>query len=96
MNKVMMSSYLSDRRGNMQWSSSLVWTCPKKRCEQRRPKSGGPDNTRYQTTRTPQEDMAPTDEGIHDGMSREEGQVQPLGDRGKAAKVSKVSIDEQL
>ena len=27
----------ADRRGYSQWPSSLVWACPKKRCEQRRP-----------------------------------------------------------
>ena len=56
----------TDRRGYAQWLSPLVWTCPKKRCEQRHPQSDGPGNTRYQTTRVPQEDMAPTDEGRHD------------------------------
>ena len=45
--------------------SSLVWTCPEKRCEQRHPQSDGAGNTRYQTTRTLQEDMTPTDEGRH-------------------------------
>ena len=29
--------------------------------------SDGPDSTRYQMTRMPQEDMAPTDQGRHDG-----------------------------
>ena len=31
--------------------------------DQRHPQSDGDGNTRYQTTRAPQEDMAPTDEG---------------------------------
>ena len=28
---------IADRRGYSQWPSSLVWACPKKRCEQRHP-----------------------------------------------------------
>ena len=51
----------TDRRGYAQWPSSLVWTCPETRCNQRHPQSDGAGNTRYQTTRAPQEDMAPTD-----------------------------------
>ena len=57
----------ADRRGYPQWPSSLVWTCPKKRCEKRQPQSDGPGNTKYQTRRTPQEDMIPTDQRRHDG-----------------------------
>ena len=30
------------------------------------PQSDGAGNTRYQTTRVPQEDMAPTNQGRHD------------------------------
>ena len=45
----------------------MVWTCPKNRCEQRHPQSDGPDITRYQTTRTPQKHVPPTDEGDGDG-----------------------------
>ena len=45
------------------WPSSLVWTCSETRCNQRHPQSDGAGNTRYQTTRAPQEDMAQTDEG---------------------------------
>ena len=56
----------TDRRGYVRWPSSLVWTCPETKCKQRHPQSGA-GNTRYQTTRAPQEDMAPTDEGRHDG-----------------------------
>ena len=56
----------TDRRGYARWPSSLVWTCPKKRSEQRHRQSDGPGNTRYQTTRTSQEDMAPTNKGRHD------------------------------
>ena len=37
------------------------------RCGQRHPQSDEPDHTWYQTTRTPQEDVAPTTEGRHDG-----------------------------
>ena len=37
------------------------------RCKLRHPQSDGDGNTRYQTTRTPQEDMAPTVQGRHDG-----------------------------
>ena len=58
---------LTDRRGYAQWPSSLVWTCSETRCNQRHPQSDGAGNTRYQTTRAPQEDMAPTDEGRHGG-----------------------------
>ena len=57
----------TDRRGYAQWPFSLVWTCSETRCNQRHPQSDGAGNTRYQTTRAPQEDMAPTDEGRHDG-----------------------------
>ena len=32
----------------------------------RHPQSDGAGNTRYQTTRAPQEDMAPTNQGRHD------------------------------
>ena len=53
--------------GYAQWPSSLVWTCPETRCNQRHPQSDGAGNTRYQTTRAPQEDMTPTDEGRHGG-----------------------------
>ena len=56
----------TDRRGYALWVLSLVWTCQKNRCEQRHPQSDGPGNTGYQTTRTSQENMAPTDEGRHD------------------------------
>ena len=31
------------------------------------PQRDGPDITKYQTTTTPHEDMAPTDKGRHDG-----------------------------
>ncbi len=48
----------TDRRGYAQWPSSLVWTCPEKSGNQRHPQSDGAGNTRYQTTRAPQEDMA--------------------------------------
>ena len=57
----------SDRRGYARWPSSLVWTCPETRCKQRHPQSDAPGNARYQTTRTSQEDMAPTDQGRHNG-----------------------------
>ena len=88
----------TDRRGYAQWPSSLVCT----RCNQRHPLSDGAGNTRYQTTRAPQEDMAPTDEGRHGGCGcypgcgpRPEGvekEGQPQRDREKATKISKVSI----
>ena len=58
---------ITDRRGYAQWPSSLVWACPETRCKQRHPQSDGAGNSRYQTTRTSQEDMAPTDQGRHDG-----------------------------
>ena len=61
------SKYFTDRRGYALWPSSLVWTCPETRCGQRHPQSDEPGHTRYQTTRTPQEDVAPTTEGRHDG-----------------------------
>ena len=57
-----------ERRANAQWPSSLVWTCSETRCNQRHPQSDEAGNTRYQTTRAPQEDMAPTDEGRHGGL----------------------------
>ena len=33
---------ITDRQGYAQWPSSLVWTCPKKRCKKRHPQSDGP------------------------------------------------------
>ena len=57
----------TDRRGDVRWTSSLVLTSPETRCKQHHPQSDGAGNTRYQKTRTSQEDMAPTDEGRHDG-----------------------------
>ena len=62
------STRFTDRRGYARWPSSLVWTCLESRCKQRHPQSDGAGNTRYQTTRTSQEDMAPTDQGRHDGL----------------------------
>ena len=50
--------------------SSLVWTCPETRCKQRHSQSDGPGNTMYQTTRTSQQDMSPTDQGRHDLLPR--------------------------
>ena len=61
------STRFTDRRGYALWPSSLVWTCPETRCGQRHPQSDESDNTRYQMTRTPQEDVAPTNQGRHDG-----------------------------
>ena len=61
------TTHYTYRRGYAQWPSSLVWTCPETRHKQHHPQSGGAGNTRYQTTRTSQEDMAPTDQGRHDG-----------------------------
>ena len=52
------------RSGRLRW---FGYTCPKQRYEQRQLSDDGPGNTRYQTTRTPQEDMAPTDEGRYGG-----------------------------
>ena len=57
----------TDRRGYARWLSSLVWTSPEMRCKQCHPQSALAGNTRYQTTRMPQEDMAPTTQGRHDG-----------------------------
>ena len=77
---------------------SLVWTCPKKRCEQHHPQSDGLGNNWYQTTRTSQEDMAPTDQGRHDGRGCDPGygprpdgvgkedKADPLGDREKTSR----------
>ena len=45
------STRFTDRRGYTLWPSSLVWTCPETRGQQRNPQSDGPGNTRYQTTR---------------------------------------------
>ena len=61
------STRFTDRRGYAQWPSSLVRTCPETRRKQRHPQSGEPGNGRCQTTRTSQEDMAPTNQGRHDG-----------------------------
>ena len=61
------STHYTDRRGYALWPSSLAWTCPETRRKQRHPQSDGAGNTRCQTTRTAQEDMAPTHEGRHDG-----------------------------
>ena len=61
------STRFTDRRGYARWPSSLGWTCPETRCGQRHPQSDEPGNTRYLTTRTSQEDMAPTNQGRHDG-----------------------------
>ena len=47
--------------------SSLVCTCPETKCKQSQPQSDVAGNTRYQTTRASQEDMALTDQGRHDG-----------------------------
>ena len=61
------STYFTDRLGYVRWPPSLVWTSPETRGKQRHPQSDGAGNTRYQTTRTSQEDVAPTDQGRHDG-----------------------------
>ena len=45
----------------------MVWTCPETRRKQHHPQSGGASTARCQTTRTSQEDMAPADQGRHDG-----------------------------
>ena len=34
----------TDQRGCAQWSTSMVWTCPKKRCEHRHSQSDGPES----------------------------------------------------
>ena len=51
------------RGGRLHWFGH----CPETRCKQRHPQSDGAGNTRYQTTRMSQEDMARTDQGRHDG-----------------------------
>ena len=56
------STRFTDRR-----DSSLVWTRPETICKQRHSQNDEPGNTRYQTTRTSQQDMAPTNEGRQDG-----------------------------
>ena len=56
-----------DRRSYARWPYSLVWTCPETRGQQRHPQSDGAGNTGYQTTRTSQDDLAPTNQGRHDG-----------------------------
>ena len=63
----MHSTRFTDRRGYARLPSSSVWTCPETRVKQRHLQSSGPGNTRCQTTRTSQEDMAPTYQGRHDG-----------------------------
>ena len=57
----------TDRRGYAQWLSSLVRICAETRRKQCHPQSDGTGNTRFQTTRTSQEDVAPTTQGRHDG-----------------------------
>ena len=64
---VKFDAHYTYRRGYAQWPSSMVWICPKKKCKQRHPQSDGADSIGHQTTRTSQEDMAPTDQGRHDG-----------------------------
>ena len=61
------STRFTDRRGYARWPSSLVCTCPETRCKQRHSQIDGAGNTRCHTTRTSQEDMAPTNQGRHDG-----------------------------
>ena len=56
----------TDRRGYALWPFSLIRTCPETRRKQRHPQNDGPGNIRYQTMRTSQEDMAPTNQGRHD------------------------------
>ena len=56
------TTHYTYRRGYAQWPSSLVWTCPETRRKQHHPQSDEPGNTRCQTTRTAQEDMAPTNQ----------------------------------
>ena len=52
------------RGGRLRWFGHV---CPETRGQQRHPQSDEPGNTRCQTTKTPQEDMAPTTQGRHDG-----------------------------
>ena len=56
------STRFTDRRGYALWPSSLVWTC--RQCH---PQIDEPGNARCQTTGTSEEDMAPADQGRHDG-----------------------------
>ena len=55
------------RRGYARWPSSLVRSCPETRRRQRHPQSDGAGNTRCQTTRTAQEDVASSNQRRHDG-----------------------------
>ena len=98
------STHFTDRRGYALWPSSLVWTCPETRCGQCHSHSDEPGNTRYQTTRTPQEDVEPTTEGRHDGRGCDPGygprpdgvetedKADPYEIGKRPLKVSKVSI----
>ena len=61
------TTHYTYRRGYAKWPSSLVRSCPETRRKQRHPQCDGAGNARCQTTRTPQEDMAPTTQGPHDG-----------------------------
>ena len=67
------STRFTDLRCYALWPSSLVWTCPETRCGQRHPQSDEPGHTMYHTTRMPQEDVAPTDQGRHDGRGFYQG-----------------------
>ena len=55
------------RRGYARWPSSLVRSCPETKRRQRHPHSNGAGNTRCQTTRTAQEDVASSNQRRHDG-----------------------------
>ena len=61
------TTHCTYRRSDVQWPSSLVRSCPETRLKQRHPQSDGAGNTRYLTTRASREDMAPTNQGRHDG-----------------------------
>ena len=61
------------RRGYARWPSSLVWTCPETRRKQRHPQSDGAGNTRCQTIRTAQDDVASSNPRRHDGRGCDPG-----------------------
>ena len=67
------TTHYTYRRGYARWPSSLVRSCPETRRKQRHPQSGGAGNTRCQTTRTAEEDVASSNQRQHDGRGCDTG-----------------------
>ena len=64
---LLITKHYTYRRGYARWPSSLVRSCPETRRKQRHQQSDGAGNTRCQTTRTAQEDVASSNQRRHDG-----------------------------